>query len=86
MMLDEQHCAEEAARVYRYVKKWGSSKLWAVFVTPEGVFFAEEAGRRSYANLMAKYGHCVVGYYNRRVDLIDLREDILSAARKMKLG
>lgn len=83
--MNEQHCADEAARIYRYLRKWGHAKLFAVFVTPQGVFFAEAAGRRSYANLMAKYGHCVIGYYNRRVDLVDLHDDILGAARKIGL-
>jgi hypothetical protein len=80
-----EHCRSEAARIYTYLRKFGNARTVAVFVTPAGVFFADVEGRRAIKALIAKYGHCEIGRYNRRVDPIDLRMDVLHAAREIGL-
>lgn len=80
-----QYLRDEADRIVRYLRQKGNAHTIAVFVTPDGVFFASVEGRRLYRNLVAKYGHLEIGHYNRRVDLTDLRMDVMHAAREIGL-
>jgi hypothetical protein len=79
------YCREEAARIVAHLRRYGNAHTVAVFVTPEGIFFARVDGRRIYHTLIAKWGHCMIGYYTRRVDPIDLRMDIFHAASEIGL-
>lgn len=76
---------QEVDRICAYLRTKGNAHTVAVFVTPDGVFFANPEGRRMFANLVTKYGHYEIGRYNRRVDPIDLRMDVLHAAREIGL-
>lgn len=80
-----QYLRDEADRIYAHLKRFGNSHTIAIFVTPDGVFFASVEGRRLYRNLVTKYGHLEIGHYNRRVDLTDLRMDVMHAAREIGL-
>jgi len=80
-----KYLRDEADRIYAHLRRFGNSHTIAIFVTPDGVFFASVEGRRLYRNLVAKYGHLEIGHYNRRVDLTDLRMDVMHAAREIGL-
>lgn len=74
------YLSSEADRIWAHLRARGNAYTVAVFVAPDGVFFAAPSGRRAYRSLVAKYERYEIGHYNRRVDLSDLRDDLFFAA------
>jgi len=82
----EAHCRDEVRRIALHLSRRSTNSYTiSVFVTPEGVRFAASEGRRAIRNLMARWAHCEVGCYNRRVDHADLLADVLDAAKRIGL-
>lgn len=75
----------EIRRLHERMCMLGATHTYALAVTPGGLRWADVDGRRDYPRLVERYGHCIVGYYNARVDRMHMLMDALHEARKIGL-
>lgn len=78
------HLSAEVDRICAHLRTKGNAYTIAVFVTPDGMFFAAPSGRRAYSSLAERYGPYEIGHYNRRIQASDLRDDIIFAAHQVR--